>query len=353
MNPMSANSPYVARYNGSAGYRNGTMGSGQVDFNTIFSNWGSGFIDSWSTPANAPGGSSHYVGLQGLHYSELNTNTVYGFQMACAGEADNRFFWRNSWPSKRSWVEMIHSGTIGSQSVSYATSAGNADTVDGYHESAFWRDNQNRTIGILNFTGVGGNSGNANQGYAIYQEGGAWTPPFPDLCIGYHTGIKIGAYFGYNGTRFYNNSDFATLTFSVNDGDNNTRGYYDIIAYASDRRLKHNVKPIENALSKVTSLVGMTYEWNSIGNEYGWTPSKEREAGVFAQDVQAVLPEAVKLAPFDQGHDEHGNMFSKSGENFLTVKYEKIVPLLIEAIKEQQQQIEDLKNQINYLVDNK
>jgi hypothetical protein len=91
----------------------------------------------------------------------------------------------------------------------------------------------------------------------------------------------------------------------------------------------------------------MTYEWNSVGDQYGWTPSKEREAGVFAQDVKAVLPEAVKLAPFDQGHDEHGNMFSKSGENFLTVKYEKIVPLLIEAIKEQQLQIEELKNKLD------
>ena len=131
MNPMSANSPYVARYNGSAGYRNGTMGNGQVDFNTIFSNWGSGFIDSWSSPGNAPGGSTHYIGLQGLHYSELNTNTVYGFQMACAGESDNRFFWRSSWPSKRSWVEMIHSGTIGSQSVLYASTAGSAPANGG------------------------------------------------------------------------------------------------------------------------------------------------------------------------------------------------------------------------------
>ena len=231
--------------------------------------------------------------------------------------------------------------------------SGNAATATTATTANNLAANTSPTIQILNFTGVGTNSGNANQNYAIYQEGGAWSPPFPDLCIGYHTGIKIGAYFGYNGTRFYNNSDFATLTLSVNDGDNNTRGFYDIIAYASDRRLKHNVKPIENALSKVTSLVGMTYEWNSVGKEYGWTPSKEREAGVFAQDVQAVLPEAVKLAPFDQGHDEHGNMFSKSGENFLTVKYEKIVPLLIEAIKEQQGQIEELKRQIEYLVENK
>jgi len=66
---------------------------------------------------------------------------------------------------------------------------------------------------------------------------------------------------------------------------------------------------------------------------------------VFAQDVQAVLPEAVKLAPFDN----NGNNESISGENYLTVQYEKIVPLLIEAIKEQQKQIDELK----YLLQNK
>ena len=88
--------------------------------------------------------------------------------------------------------------------------------------------NTSPTIQVLNFTGVGTNSGNVNQSYAIYQEGGAWSPPFPDLCIGYHTGIKLGAYFGYNGIRFFNNSDFATQTFSVNDGDNHVRVAYNL-----------------------------------------------------------------------------------------------------------------------------
>jgi hypothetical protein len=210
-------------------------------------------------------------------------------------------------------------------------------------------DNTDRTLSVLRFTGVGGNSGVANQSYAIYQEAGSWSHPYPDLAIAYHTGIKIGAYYGYNGTRFYNNNDMSTQTFSVNDGDNNTRSYYDVIAYASDKRLKHNIKSIENPLSKIISLKGMTYDWNDVGKEYGWDPGNEREVGIFAQDIQAVLPEAVRLAPFDQEHDGNGNFYSKSGNNFLTVKYEKIVPLLIEGIKEQQLQIEELKNRISIL----
>ena len=177
-------------------------------------------------------------------------------------------------------------------------------------------------------------------GYRIGKPAGAWTQP---LHIAFYTGIRHGANLSYNGHRWYNSTDFATITASINDGDNNMRGFYDIIAYASDRRLKENIQVIDNPIDKVKQLTGMTYQWNEVGSQHGWDPDRNvREAGVFAQDVEAVLPEAVKLAPFDS---EFGK--SKSGENFLTVKYEKIVPLLIEAIKEQQTQIEDLKSKLD------
>lgn len=59
--------------------------------------------------------------------------------------------------------------------------------------------------------------------YAIFREGGGWSHPYPDLRIAFHTGIKLGAYYGYNGIRFYNNSDMVTQIFSIGDSDNNTR----------------------------------------------------------------------------------------------------------------------------------
>ncbi|MGE3824273.1 MAG: tail fiber domain-containing protein, partial [Bacteroidia bacterium] len=80
----------------------------------------------------------------------------------------------------------------------------------------------------IKFYGEGGNSGVGNDSYAIYQEAGAWSHPYPDLAIGFHTGIKLGAHYSYNGIRFYNNSDFATQTMSVGDGDNNVRINYNI-----------------------------------------------------------------------------------------------------------------------------
>ena len=105
---------------------------------------------------------------------------------------------------------------------------------------------------------------------------------------------------------------------------NNISAVGDVTAFASDIRLKTNIKPIDNAISKVLSLNGFTYSFNEIGESLGFDAGV-RHSGVSAQDVQEVLPEAVCPAPVS--------------EDYLTVKYEKIVPLLIEAIKEQQEQI--------------
>jgi hypothetical protein len=113
-----------------------------------------------------------------------------------------------------------------------------------------------------------------------------------------------------------------------------------ITAYYSDERLKENIELIPNALEKVLSLRGVTYTPNSIAESFGY--KKENMVGVIAQDVEKVLPEAVKPAPFDIMLFENTEL-SRSGENYKTVQYEKIVPLLIEAIKELNKEIKELK----------
>ena len=124
-----------------------------------------------------------------------------------------------------------------------------------------------------------------------------------------------------NGTGF---GASASLTF---DGTNLSCSN-DIIAFASDERLKTNIEPIENAVDKVLQLRGFTYNFNKIGEGLGFDTSL-RHAGVSAQEVQAVLPEAVCPAP--------------ASDEYLTVKYDKLVPLLIEAIKELKEEIKELK----------
>jgi hypothetical protein len=114
-----------------------------------------------------------------------------------------------------------------------------------------------------------------------------------------------------------------------------------ITSFYSDERLKENILEITNALDKVCSLRGVSYNSNSLAESYGF--KKEPTVGVIAQEVEAVLPEAVKPAPFDILNLQEGIEISRSGENYKTVQYEKLVPLLIQAIKELKEEIDRLK----------
>ena len=127
---------------------------------------------------------------------------------------------------------------------------------------------------------------------------------------------------GNNGNvQYKSGSSFAgsdNLTF---DGtDLSCKG--DIIAYSSsDQRLKDNITPISNALDKVLSISGNTFDWNEKSGKEG------SDVGVIAQEILEVIPEVVTTR--DNG--------------YLAVRYEKLVPLLIEAIKELKEEINELK----------
>ena len=120
---------------------------------------------------------------------------------------------------------------------------------------------------------------------------------------------------------------------------------------SSDKRLKEEITTIENPLEKLKTLRGVNFTWKDktpVGDLDLPNPNT-KDVGVIAQEVQSVLPEAVELAPLDSKIDKNGNKVSITGENYLTVFEEKIVPLLIESIKEQQTQIEALQSEINTL----
>ena len=98
----------------------------------------------------------------------------------------------------------------------------------------------------------------------------------------------------------------------------------DVVAScSSDERLKDNKKNIENALEKVESLNGVEFDWNDKQDVY-----EGHDIGVIAQEVEKIAPEIVNTR--DNGYK--------------AVKYEKLVPLLIEAIKELSNEIKELKN---------
>jgi len=106
----------------------------------------------------------------------------------------------------------------------------------------------------------------------------------------------------------------------------------DIVAYSSsDKRFKDNIKPIEKPLEKISKISGNTFDWKEENKiEHGY---EGEDVGVIAQEIEVVLPQIVTTR--DNGYK--------------AVKYDKLVALLIEGIKEQQIQINDMKVEIENL----
>ena len=109
------------------------------------------------------------------------------------------------------------------------------------------------------------------------------------------------------------------------------RATNNITAYYSDDGLKTRFNNIENALDLVDQLSGFYYQANQTAADLGY--EVKREIGVSAQEVQKVLPEIVAPAPIS--------------DKYLTVRYEKFAPLLIEAIKELRREINNIKQELD------
>jgi hypothetical protein len=109
----------------------------------------------------------------------------------------------------------------------------------------------------------------------------------------------------------------------VPNGDIDMNGQGNVVN-TSDRRLKTAIEPIEDAVTKVRQLEPATYAWEEADDP------QDREAGVIAQSVDRVLPEAVK-----EGDD-----------GFLRLAYSQLTPLVISAVQEQQETIDDLESEV-------
>jgi len=105
----------------------------------------------------------------------------------------------------------------------------------------------------------------------------------------------------------------------------------DMVAHYSDERLKNKLEDIRNVLNKIKDLNVIKYNNSSIADNYGF--ENKKQIGLIAQEIIKIYPEIVTLAPFDTIKKD-GNKESKSGENYLTLKYERLVPILLQAIKE-------------------
>jgi hypothetical protein len=114
---------------------------------------------------------------------------------------------------------------------------------------------------------------------------------------------------------------------NMTNGDFTAAG--NVTAY-SDPRLKENIKPITNALNKVQQLNGVHFTWKH-GIPHNEGKEGKEDVGILADEVKAVFPELVSQS------------IELEGESYKTVAYDKLVPLLIEAIKELKAEVDELK----------
>jgi hypothetical protein len=104
------------------------------------------------------------------------------------------------------------------------------------------------------------------------------------------------------------------------------RATNDVVAYySSDKRLKDNIKPIKSALDKASKLGGYEFDWNSKQDVY-----TGHDYGVIAQEVESVFPELV----------------TTRNNGYKAVKYEKLVAVLLEAVKEMDNKIKNLESRV-------
>jgi hypothetical protein len=125
------------------------------------------------------------------------------------------------------------------------------------------------------------------------------------------------------------------------------------------KNIKEYVKDVLPSLSKINVF---KYNCNDLAESYGFDKSKN-EIGLSAQEIQRHYPELVTLAPFDSTlHEETQKIMSISGEDYLTLKYDRLSPLLLQAIKELNNKynaledkhriLEEKYNKLEYIINN-
>jgi hypothetical protein len=239
-------------------------------------------------------------------------------------------------------------GDVGTNYISYAGSSSRAPIFYDSNNTGYYVDPASTTqLNVLNtanavnatYLGVQNTSSTSGIGISLYNNAATGQPQYGLMFAGTATFGTFGSvtadwatYFTMDSTanrgwifRDTVNGNKASIS---NGGVATFAG--DVVAYgSSDKELKDNITSIENALEKVKQIGGYSFDWNDKQDTY-----TGHDVGVIAQEIELVLPEIVTTR--DNGYK--------------AVKYEKIVPLLIEAIKEQQTQIEELKELVNKLI---
>ncbi len=298
-------------------FRNNVSGNGLYN-QAVGAYWYADGATYWNLVTGAGGGirfrDTHNGTIRGFVYAENNNNIGF-LNNAGAWKArvvgGDYFLVEGS--SSRAPI-FYDSNNTSYYSDPASTSRTNVILTNNYHIIAgasyrlkFWGGDEGYAIGM------------SAQGDATY--GGR---------VGGETTSDYNMYFtmagGTNRGFVFRSANSSANTIAGIDASGNGRFEGDVVAYsASDKRLKENITPISNALDKVSKMGGYEFDWND--KQTVWEDGKH-DVGVIAQEVLECVPEAIK----------------ERKDGYLGVRYEKLIPVLIQAIKEQQTQIEELQN---------
>jgi len=340
-------SPYISIGQATKGYDNTGVFIGSNGTTGRLSLKGSGGSLLWDGNNLSVNGGGTFTGALsiGTGDSIFKADTTYGIWLGNSAFASAPFSVTNAGALKAT------SGTIGGWDIDsnkiYKSSAyGSVELQANNRRLLFTGDGSIRFDGdgYINFAAPAGTycggivMENTNIGVYVERYEGHTSPTTPDT---YHSaGLGYTTAYGvYSNVR---NSGALSGYFTggrLTCTDN-------IVAYYSDERLKNIISNIPNALDKVNKLNGFYYTNNDLAKSFGYKDDK-MQIGVSAQEVNAILPEVISLAPFDMEFDEEmRTQKSKSGENYMTVQYDRLVPILIEAIKELSNKVENLEEKL-------
>lgn len=259
------------------------------------------------------------------HHLIMNHGNSGGYYVdqAFSFHSNRVHFRRNQNGSLSSWYEFWHTGNDGSGS------GLDADTLDGVQLDKFLQDNgsqgdfRNQTDGSV---------GNLYLGHTPTSgTGSAYIITQKQTNVG-----QPGAIIFYISPASTTNTTTSTHLMHKFEADGDAHHDGDVIAYStttgSDRKLKENIRDLEGSLDKTLKLRGVKFDWKDENKA-------NDQLGFIAQEVEEILPEVVKEV----------ETLTKEDETHLTVNYPAVVPLLVEAIKEQQSIINRLEERLSDL----
>ena len=340
MNTQGNSTAYAGREDSTSdrNYWVGSCGYGSYDLDSTLWRYGSCFWDAWSNPSGQPSGSSHWQGMQAMHYTD-GVSGHYGFRFACGSGNPANLYVQGRWNTTTyGWHKLWNAANDGSGS------GLDADKLDGVEGSSFLRSDTADTISSTLTMGtqaalVANGYGHGVYGvYSSYAYQHVWSmgTAYNMSSSGSNAGNIYGLTWTHTNVGTGTNQAISGLSHQLqvrlNGGlyaaiGNGIWTVGNITAY-SDIAVKRNLVKIPNALEKVSLINGYTYERTDHVQDPEDPESPEilRQAGVVAQEIEKVLPEVVS--------GQEGNK---------SVAYGNVVALLIEAIKELKAEVDELK----------